>query len=163
MRSLLLAAALSLVACSRPEPPTLKPEVAAVTAVTAQGIDLRVQIQAYNPNGIDLTTRSVKATVLLDGKIDVGTVTVPTPLKLSAKKWTRIEAPLSVKWQDLTSIATLAAQSRGVPYQVNGTVAIGGETLNVDLPFRLAGTLTHEQLVTVIGNSLPGLHLPGLR
>lgn len=163
MRSLLLAAALSLVACSRPEPPTLKPEVAAVTAVTAQGIDLRVQIQAYNPNGIDLTTRSVKATVLLDGKIDVGTVTVPTPLKLPAKAWTRIEAPLSVKWQDLTSIATLAAQSRGVPYQVNGTVAIGGETLNVDLPFRLAGTLTHEQLVTVIGNSLPGLPLPGLR
>ncbi|WP_437816394.1 LEA type 2 family protein [Sorangium sp. So ce1078] len=163
MRSLLLAAALSLVACSRPEPPTLKPEVAAVTAVTAQGIDLRVQIQAYNPNGIDLTTRSMKATVLLDGKIDVGTVTVPTPLKLPAKQWTRIDAPLSVKWQDLTSVAALAAQSRGVPYQVNGTVAIGGETLNVDLPFRLAGTITHEQLVTVIGNSLPGLPLPGLR
>lgn len=163
MRSLLLAAALSLVACSRPEPPTLKPEVAAVTAVTAQGIDLRVQIQAYNPNSIDLTTRSMKATVLLDGKIDVGTVTVPTPLKLPAKKWTRIDAPLSVKWQDLTSIAALAAQSRGVPYQVNGTVAIGGETLNVDVPFRLTGTITQEQLVTVIGNSLPGLPLPGLR
>lgn len=163
MRSLLLAAALSLVACSRPEPPTLKPEVAAVTAVTAQGIDLRVQIQAYNPNSIDLTTRSMKATVLLDGKIDVGTVTVPTPLKLPAKKWTRIDAPLSVKWQDLTSIAALAAQSRGVPYQVNGTVAIGGETLNVDVSFRLTGTITQEQLVTVIGNSLPGLPLPGLR
>ncbi|AUX29887.1 MULTISPECIES: LEA type 2 family protein [Sorangium] len=163
MRSLLLAAAVSLVACSRPEPPTLKPEVAAVTAVTAQGIDLRVQIQAYNPNSVDLSTRSLKATVLLDGKIDVGTVTVPTPLKLRSKQWTRIDAPLSVKWQDLTSIAALAAQGRGVPYQVNGTVAIGGETLNVDVPFRLAGTLTQEQLVTVIGNSLPGLPLPGLR
>ncbi len=61
-----------------------------------------------------------------------------------------------MKWKDLASIAALAAQSRGVPYQVSGTVAIGGETLNVDLPFRLAGTITHEQLVTAIGNSLPG-------
>jgi hypothetical protein len=31
------------------------------------------------------------------------------------------------------------------------------------VPFRLAGTITHEQLVTAIGNSLPGLPLPGLR
>ncbi|WP_437782781.1 LEA type 2 family protein [Sorangium sp. So ce1097] len=163
MRSLLLAAAVTLVACSRPEPPTLKPEVAAVTAVTVQGIDLRVQIQAYNPNGIDLSMRSVKANVVLDGKYDVGTVTVPVPLKLTAKAWTPIQVPLSVKWQDLTSIAAMAAQGRGVPYQVNGTVAIGGETLNVDLPFQLAGTITHDQLLTAIGNSLPGLGLPGLR
>ncbi|MDC0682979.1 LEA type 2 family protein [Sorangium atrum] len=163
VRSPLLAAAITLIACSRPEPPTLKPELAAVTAVTAQGIDLRVQIQAYNPNSIDLSTRSMKASVLLDGKYDVGTVTALTPLDLPAKKWTRIEAPLSVKWKDLTSIAALAAQSRGIPYQVSGTVAIGGETLNVDVPFRLAGTITHEQLVTAIGNSLPGLPLPGLR
>ncbi|MGK3991035.1 LEA type 2 family protein [Sorangium sp. So ce136] len=163
VRSLLLAAAVTLVACSRPEPPTLKPEVAAVTAVTAQGIDLRVQIQAYNPNSIDLSTRSVKANVLLDGKYDVGTVTVPAPLKLSAKQWTPLQVPLSVKWQDLASIAALTAQGRGVPYQVNGTVAVGGETLNVDLPFRLAGTITHDQLVAAVGKSLPGLGLPGLR
>lgn len=163
VRSLLLAAAVPLVACSRPEPPTLRPEAAVVTAVTAQGIDFLVQIQAYNPNSIDLTTRSMKANVLLDGKYDVGTVTVPAPLKLSAKQWTPIQVPLSVKWQDLTSIAALGAQRRGVPYQVNGTVAIGGETLNVDLPFRLAGTITHEQLMAAIGNSLPGLGLPGLR
>ncbi|MGK3996297.1 LEA type 2 family protein [Sorangium sp. So ce1024] len=163
MRSLLLAAAaVTLVACSRPEPPTLKPEVAAVTAVTAQGIDLRVRIQAYNPNGIDLSMRSVKANVVLDGKYDVGTVTVPVPLKLTAKAWTPIQVPLSVKWQDLTGLAAMAAQGRGVPYQVNGTVAIGGETLNVDLPFQLAGTITHDQLLTAIGNSLPSLGLPGL-
>ncbi|AUX40599.1 hypothetical protein SOCE26_020000 [Sorangium cellulosum] len=162
MRSLLLAAALTLAACSRPDPPTLRPELAAVTAITARGIDLRVQLQVYNPNGIDLSTRSLKANVLLDGKHDVGTVTVPAPLKLASKQWTRLDVPLSVKWQDLTSIAALTAQRRGVPYQVDGTVAIGGETLNVDVPFRLTGTITHEQLIQAVQNSLPGLPLPGL-
>jgi LEA14-like dessication related protein len=163
VRSLLVAAALTLVACSRPEPPTLTPELAAVTAITAQGIDLRVQIQAYNPNRIDLSTRSLKANVTLDGKYDLGTVTVPAPLKLPSKKWTRLDVPLSVKWQDLTSILALGAQRRGVPYQVNGTVSVGGETLNVDLPFRLAGTITHDELLKAVGSSLPGLPLPGLR
>ncbi|WP_437679199.1 LEA type 2 family protein [Sorangium sp. So ce131] len=163
VRSLLLAAALTLAACSRPEPPTLRPELAAVTAITARGIDLRVQLQVYNPNGVDLSTRSLKANVLLDGKYDVGTVTVPAPLKLASKQWTRLDVPLSVKWQDLTSIAALTAQRQGVPYQVDGTVAIGGETLNVDVPFRLAGTITHEQLVQAVQSSLPGLPLPGLR
>jgi LEA14-like dessication related protein len=163
MRSPLLAAALALAACSRPEPPTLTPVRATVTAVTAAGIDLRVRLDAYNPNGIDLSTRTVKANVMLDGKYDVGSVTVPTPLKLPAKKRTQLDVPLSVKWHDLTGIASLAASNRGVPYQLDGTVALGGDTLNVDVPFRMDGTITHEQIVQAVNNSLPKLQLPGVR
>lgn len=162
VRSLLLAAALTLAACSRPEPPTLTPEAAAVTGITTQGIDLRVQIGVYNPNGSDLSTRSLKAAVRLDGRYDLGTVTVPAPLKLPAKQRTRLDVPLTAKWKDVAGIAALAAQGRGIPYEVDGTVAIGGETLNVDVPFRLTGTMTQDQLVQAVQRSLPGLPLPGL-
>jgi LEA14-like dessication related protein len=164
MRSLLRAAALALAlaACSRPEPPTLTPELATVTRVTPAGIDLQVRLDAYNPNGIEISARSVKANVMLDGKYDVGTVTVPMPLSLPAKKRTRLDVPLSVKWRDLTGLAALAASNRGVPYQLDGSVSLGGDTLNVDVPFRMGGTITHEQLVQAVTNSLPKLPIPGL-
>jgi LEA14-like dessication related protein len=163
MRSLLPAAALVLVACSRPEPPTLTPEAAAVTAITPVGIDLRGRFDVYNPNDIGLATRAVSARVVLGGQYDVGTVTVPTALDLPAKKHTRLDVPLSVKWRDLAGIAALAARSSGVPYQVDGTVTLGGETLNVELPFRLGGTIPQEQLIQAVKSSLPGFPLPSLR
>jgi LEA14-like dessication related protein len=161
MRSLIFAAALTLAACSRPEPPTLTPERATVTAVTPAGLDLQVRFDAHNPNGFEIAARSVKADVKLDGKFDVGTVTVPVALRLPPRKHTPLEVPLSVKWRDVAGLALLAAGRRGIPYEVAGTVAIGGEKLNVDVPFRLTGTITQEQLIQALGNSLP--MIPGLR
>lgn len=161
MRSLLLAAALLIAACSRPEPPTLQPERATVTAVTPAGIDLRVEISAYNPNAIDITARSVKANVKLDKKIDVGTVTSQIALRLPAKQKTRLDVPLSVQWSDLGAMALLAAGQKAVPYQVEGTIALGGDRINIDVPFRLEGTIPHEQLVQAVGRSLP--KIPGLQ
>lgn len=165
MRPPLLAAAftLALAGCSRPEPPTLTPESATVTAVTAAGIDMQVRLDAYNPNKIALSTRSVKANVMLDGKYDVGTVTVAAPLSLASEKHTRLDVPLSVKWRDLTGVAALAAKSSGVPYLVDGTVSIGGDSLNVEVPFRMGGTITQQQLLQAAANSLPNLGIPGLR
>jgi LEA14-like dessication related protein len=169
MRSSLLAAALpaalpaAVAGCSRPEPPHLTPESATVTAVSAAGIDLQVRLDAHNPNKIALSTRSVKASVVLDGKYDVGTVTVAAPLTLPAEKHTRLDVPLSVKWRDLSGIAALAMQSRGVPYQVDGTVSLGVDAINFDVPFRMGGTITHEQLMHAVANSLPNLGIPGLR
>lgn len=161
MRSLLLAAALTLAACSSPEPPTLTPERATVTAVTPAGIELRVRLDAHNPNAFDISAQSVKANVKLDGKYDLGAVTVPVALRLPAKKRVPLEVPVSVKWRDLTGLVALAASQRGVPYEVDGTVAVGGEKLNVDVPFKLQGTITQEQLKQALGNSLPTI--PGLR
>ena len=158
---MLLAAAVALTACSRPEPPTLTPELAKVTAISAAGIDLQVRLEAYNPNSVELSARSMKANVKLNGKYDVGTVTVPTPLALPPKKRTKMDVPLSVKWRDLSGIAALAANQAGVPYEVDGTVSLGGDTLNVDVPFHMGGTVTRDQLMRVVASSLP--QIPGLQ
>lgn len=164
MRALVLALvlALAVLSCSRPDPPTLTPEQARVTSITPAGIDLMVRLEAYNPNSVDLSARKVVARVKLDGRIDLGTVKVPTALKLPAQRRTKLDVPLSVKWSDLSLVMGLATSNRSVPYEVDGTVELGGDTLSVDVPFRIGGTLTHEELVRATVKSLPKIAIPGL-
>jgi hypothetical protein len=47
-----------------------------------------------------------------------------------------------------------------VPYVVEGTVNVGGESINVNLPFSISGTITREQAVNAALKSLPAI--PGL-
>jgi LEA14-like dessication related protein len=163
MRALVLALALAVSGCSRPEPPTLTPEQARVTSINPAGIDLSVRLEAYNPNSVDLSARKVVARVKLDGRIDLGTVKVPTALKLPAQRRTKLDVPLSVKWSDLSLVIGLATSNRSVPYEIDGTVELGGDALSVDVPFRIGGTISHDELVRATANSLPKISIPGLR
>ena len=155
-----LLAALALTGCSGPEPPTLTPVSGAITSVSPAGLGLRVKLEAENPNSFGLTTRDVTAKVTLDSRYDVGTITFRHALELPAKKRTALDIPVTVAWRDLVGLAGLAAAGRDVPYAVEGMVAIGGEKLNVDVPFRIAGTVTQKQLLQAAASSLP--QIPGL-
>jgi LEA14-like dessication related protein len=157
---LALAAALSVASCSRPDPPKLTPEQASITSITPSGIGLSLTLDAYNPNSIALSTQSVKAKVTFDGKYNAGDVNVATPLSLPAGKHTKLEIPLTVKWNDLAGLIALGASNRDVPYQVEGTLTLGGDTLNVDVPFRISGIMTHAEIKRATLSSLPSL--PGL-
>jgi LEA14-like dessication related protein len=163
MRALIVAAALAACGCSRPEPPALTPEQAQVTSIGPSGVDLAVTLEAQNPNSIDIATRSVTAKITLDGKFDLGTVKVATPLTLPAHKRTKLIVPLAVKWNDLSGLVSLAMQSRAVPYAVDGSVTLGVEALSFNVPFHIGGAVTHAELVQATARSLPALGLPGLR
>lgn len=152
-----------LLACEKPSAPTLTPVSGRVTSVSVTGIGLEVVLDAKNPNGIDITTRSMTGKVTLDGKYQVGDVSTATTMTLPAKKTTRLTLPLTVQWKDITSVIALAASNRNVPYRIDGTVAIGGESLNVDVPFAIDGVVTHAELVKVTASSIPNLPgIPGL-
>lgn len=155
-----LLAALATAGCSGPEPPTLTPVSGAITSVSPSGLGMRVKLEAYNPNSYRLTTRDITAKVTLDNRYDAGTVTIPHALELPAQKRTALDIPVTVSWRDLAGLAGLAAAGRDVPYVVEGTVAIGGEKLNVDVPFKIAGTVTQKQLLQATMSSLP--QIPGL-
>ncbi|HZF51666.1 MAG TPA: LEA type 2 family protein [Polyangiaceae bacterium] len=155
-----LLAALAMVSCSGPEPPTLTPVSGAITSVSPAGLGLRVKLEAYNPNSFGLTTRDVTAKVTLDGRYDAGTVTIRHALDLPAQKRTALDIPVTMTWNDLAGLAGLAAAGRDIPYTVEGTVAVGGEKLNVNVPFRIAGSVTQKQLLQATMSSLP--QIPGL-
>ncbi len=134
------------VACSKPQPPQLTPKEAKVTAVDLTGFDMRVKMEAFNPNGYDVSVRTVVAHVVVDGTHDLGTVTAAQPFNLPANARTVIDVPLSVKWKGAVNFASLATSKRPIPYAVDGTATVGGESLNVDVPFKLQGVITPEQL-----------------
>jgi len=156
----------ALVACSKPQPPQLTPQQAQVTSVDMTGFDMIVKMDAFNPNAFELSVQSVAAHVLVDGNQDLGTVTTSKPIALAANAHTAVDVPMSVKWKNAAGFATIAAARRPVPYTIDGTATVGGSRLNVDVPFKLQGTITAAQLQQAGLKSLqaiPGLQgLPGL-
>jgi LEA14-like dessication related protein len=141
--------------CARPKPPIITPEKAEVVSIGPEGITLKLALGIDNPNRVDLSARSVSGRLLLDGKHDLGTVTVAQPFSLPSGRRTPLAVPLTVGWKDLGIVVALAASNRDLPYDVDGSVNVGGDSLNVNVPFHLSGVVTHEQLLKATLNSLP--------
>jgi hypothetical protein len=118
-------------------------------------MEMNVALGVDNPNGVDLSARSVTAKVVLDGKYALRPVTVPHDFTLKARARSDLVVPMSLKWEDVSTLLALASTGRSIPYDVDGTVTLGGDVLNVDVPFHLRGELTREQLVQTTLNSLP--------
>ena len=162
-RRLLFAGAFATLlasACSKPEPPKLVPKEVKVTGVATTGLSLLLRMEATNPNRITLSAQSVTGKAKLDGKWDVGTVTIAKPIALPPNVPTIIDVPMTLPWTDMKALGALATAPGPVPYLVEGTVTVGGERLNVDLPFTLSGTITREQIANAALKSLPTI--PGL-
>jgi LEA14-like dessication related protein len=158
--SLGLAGALLATACQKPEPPRITPKEARVTAVGPNGLEILLKVEALNPNRVTLSAQSFTGKAKLDGKWDLGTVTVAKPVVLPPNVPTMIDVPMTMPWTDLQALGALAATARPVPYSVDGTVAIGGESLNVNVPFAMTGTITREQIAGAALKALPSI--PGL-
>ena len=156
-----VVSSVALAGCTKPLPPQLTPQQAKVTAVDATGFDMTVKMDAFNPNAFELAVQSVVAHVIVDGNQDLGTVTASKPIALAANAHTAIDVPMNVKWKNATSFATIATSRRPVPYTIDGTATVGGNRLNVDIPFKLQGTITAEQLQQAGLKSLQGI--PGLQ
>ena len=154
-------ASVGLCGCTKPKNPQLTPKEVTVTSVDITGFDMRVKMEAFNPNGFDITVRNIVAHVILNGTQDLGTVTASQPITLPANARTPIDVPMNVKWKGLGGLASLAQARAPVPYTVDGTATVGGESLNIDLPFKLEGKITPEQVQQAAAKSLQGI--PGLQ
>jgi LEA14-like dessication related protein len=164
--TVVMLVALASFGCTKPQAPQLTPKEVAVTSVDVGGFGMRVKFEALNPNGFDIAVRTVVAHVIVDGTQDLGTVSATQPITLPANARTVIDVPMNVRWEGVGGLGALARAKKPVPYTVDGTATIGGEKLNVDLPFKLQGQITPEQVQQAALKSLqniPGLQgLPGL-
>jgi hypothetical protein len=157
VRAFLPAAVVLAIGCSKPAPPTLTPDQAAVTSIDVQGIGLSLTMSVTNPNADDLSARGITSHVVVDKTHDVGTVSLPKTLTLPAGQTTKIVVPVSLNGNDVGVLAQVAATNGNLPYSVDGTLDMGGKLLHVGVPFHLDGTLSHEQLVGATLKSLPKL------
>ena len=159
-RSFAVYALLALAACSKPEPPTVKPVSGRVTGINTTGLEVEAKLEAYNPNDFEIQVKSFTATITLDRNINVGAVSSARAVTLPAKQKKVFDVPMSVRWSDATQVAPLALSNRDVPWEAEGKVKVGGDSLDVDLPFKVSGIITHQQIVQAVGRSLP--KIPGL-
>ena len=161
-RPLILAAAAALAlsacsSCSPPEPPTVTPVSGKVTGITPAGIDVEAKLEAYNPNDFDLSVKSFTADVTLDHQYDIGKVSSAHAVNLPAKKKTRFDIPISVKWNDVATLVPLGLSNRDVPYDADGTVKVKAQSIDVDLPYKISGVVTHAQIMQAVSRSMPKL------
>ena len=154
------AAMVALSACSKPQPPTIVPKEARVAAISPAGLDLVVKVEATNPNNVALSAQAFTGKAKLDGKWELATVTISKPVSLPAHQPTVIDVPLTMPWQDVNALIAISAAQKPVPYVVEGTVKIGGDSLNVDVPSSISGTITREELAAAAMKSIPAI--PGL-
>jgi len=152
--------ALTLWACSKPEPPTITPESATVSAVSPKGMTVRVVLDVYNPNDIALSVQKVTANITLGKTVEMGPVGVPSGVRLPAGEHVKVTVNVPASWQDAAEVAALAAGSPTIPLELKGKAEIGGKRIHIEVPFAIQGTVTRQQLVGVGLRGLP--QLPGL-
>lgn len=159
-RFLSIAAAIALCGCSRPEPPTITPLSGRVASISPTGLTVEATLEGNNPNDFDLSLRSFTAQLTLDGKYDIGTVTAPHRIDLPANKKKTFQVPIAFRWHDVVGLAPLALSNRDVPYTADGRVKVTAGSVELEVPFKVSGVVTHQQIVEAVGRSLP--RIPGL-
>lgn len=138
--------------CSKPQPPTLTPRSAQVSGIFAGGVELTVALSAHNPNSFPLVVNRVAASLELQDGTPLGSATSSEAFSVPAEGDGTINAKLRVQLTSLSALAPYALSAKAVPYRLKGSSRIGGERLNMDVPFSLDGVLTPEQAIAA------GLH-----
>jgi LEA14-like dessication related protein len=158
----LLVVVLTAVACNRPLPPTVTPKSARVLAVGPSGVQLAVTLDVTNPNPFPLFVRAVDGSLLLGAGAgaELGTEHTELASGIPASSTTSVTSELTVNWTNLAALTPFALSPAAVPYRFDGRASVGGDGLNVSLPFTLTGELSRAQLISA---GLSGLSLPGLR
>jgi LEA14-like dessication related protein len=160
VRSLALVAAFGLLACSKPEPPTVRPVSGRFVGINQNGLDVEAKLEATNPNDFEIKVKSFTADVTLDHQIKVGSVTSASTITLPAKQKKVIDVPISVKWEDVSALVPLGLSNRNVAWEAEGKVSLTASGLDVSLPFKVDGVLSHQQIMAAVGRSIP--RIPGM-
>jgi LEA14-like dessication related protein len=145
-RAFVLSLAL-LAGCARPKPVEVKPRSVQVAAIQPQGLELLVVLDVHNPNGFAITARDVSGTLQLENGVELGRGSASAAVTVLAEQTAAVPTRLSMAWTNLAGLAPYALSPRALPYHIVGKARIGGESLNVELPFDISGTFTREQVL----------------
>jgi LEA14-like dessication related protein len=136
-----------LVACSKPKPVEVRPRSVQIEQIQPQGLALAVVLDVHNPNAFAITAREVTGTIQLDSGVELGRGNTSAAVTVPAEQTAAVPVRLSMGWTNLAALAPYALDPRPVPYRIIGKAQVGGERLNMELPFDISGTLTREQVL----------------
>ena len=149
-------------ACAKPKPPTLTPKSAQVRAVGPGGVDLAVTFDVANPNRFPLIVHAVDGSFLLGAGagVELGKAHAEPASSIPAQGNSTVTSEIAIGWTNFAALTPFLLSPAAVPYRFDGNASVGGESLNVNLPFTLSGELTRAQLISA---GLSGLSQPNAR
>ena len=138
---------LLLAACSKPKPPELEPRSARVSAIKPESVELTLVLDAHNPNSFPVVANRVTASFELQDGSPLGRGESSEAFTIPAQGDAQISAKLDVRWNSVAALAPYALAAKPLPYRLRGSARLGGETVNLDVPFSIDGQLTPEQVI----------------
>lgn len=135
-----------MTACS-PQKPVVTPTAIRVTQVSTSGMLLDVQLDVQNPNSFPLMAHRVDGSVALSNGATLGSGSAQPQGSIPANGRSTVTTQLNVPWQNIAALAPFALSANPVPYTFKGEAMLGGESLNVKIPFELQGQLTRAQIL----------------
>jgi LEA14-like dessication related protein len=151
----LLGLAFGFIACAKPAPPTVIPKAVRVTAVRPQGLELTLDLDVHNPNDFPLFVNSVDGTLALGAGVELGRAQAQPKSRIPAKGTSPISSQVFVAWTNLGALTPFLISQSPIDYRFRGTALLGGERLNLSVPFELTGTLTRAELIQIGLAALP--------
>jgi LEA14-like dessication related protein len=149
-------------ACERPKPPTIMPKSAQVLAVGGTGLTLAVTFDVANPNRFPLVVHAVDGRFSLGASgagVELGKAHAEPASSIPARGTSTVTSQIAIAWTNLAALTPFLLSPAAVPYRFDGNATVGGESLNLSLPFTLSGELTRAQLLNA---GLSGLSQPTL-
>jgi len=148
--------------CAKPKPPTITPKSAQVLAVSATGVTLEVAFDVANPNRFPLIVQAVDGRFSLGAGagVELGKAHAEPASSIPAQGSSTVNSQIAVAWTNLVALTPFLLSPAAVPYRFDGEATVGGESLNVKVPFTLSGELTRAQLISA---GLSGFAPPAAR
>ena len=143
----LLSTLVLVAACSKPKPVDIAPRSVRVAALRPEGIDLTVELDVHNPNTFAIRASAVSAVLEVENGAELGRGSSLPAFTIPAEGRITLPAALTLQWTNLSVLAPYALGGQPVPYRVRGMARVGGESLNLDLPFTISGQLSPDQVV----------------
>lgn len=138
---------LIVVACAcSPQQPSVTPQSVQITGVGVQGVRLRANLNAYNPNDYGLTIQAVSGRIVLDNSVPLGSAQSQTSVYLPANGWQQFFVDLELPWLNLPAALAVARARQQVPYTFEGNATVGG-TISITVPIRMQGSIAAQELL----------------
>lgn len=142
---LLAASVFAAAACSKPKPVEVTPRSAQIASIGPEGVNLSIVLDVHNPNSFAISASGVNATLELENGAELGRGSALPAFTIPAEGDASLMAQLGMRWTNLALVTPYALNGKAMPYRIRGTARVGGEHLNVDLPFTISGQLTPAQ------------------
>jgi len=143
----LLSCALLAPACFKPKPVEITRQSVQLSSIGPDGVGLAVVLDVHNPNGFPISASAVNAVIELEDGSQLGQGSATPAFTIPSQGSVAVPAALSMRWTNVALLAPYALGAKPLPYRLRGTARLGGESLNVELPFSISGQLTPDQVV----------------